>query len=362
MGELTGHTDWLLANAGVVIRHALTGGCAEEVAKNAEVQACLVRLAERAAAERLGDIHGSHDYRMENILGKCAVLSLKKDIPVFAEKTDFILAFLDKHTRRDDSEEPLSFGKIYASHDYETVLASFLPMLGYAEHAAVRYIARKRLEILYGFSQQGRYDIYMDSAACKSVPPAWRARMIDSVLYADGNIALPTVHDLVLFAGMMSAFTRDERAMAENIVSWMLHEKCRALGGRYGYFYVPGGAYNAKSIVRGLCLVDLQTLVPDKGDLTALVYQCFLLSHFSAAWESEWFAMALAFLEQFRAAEGHYRFPQHLIVEKSDAYVTNGGHMNVGEDKRGKLYREILSTYWMERISRNRERGIYDGA
>jgi len=27
--------------------------------------------------------------------------------------------------------------------------------------------------------------------------------------------------------------------------------------------------------------------------------------------------------------------------------------MNVGENKKSKLYREILSTYWMERIDHN---------
>ena len=27
-----------------------------------------------------------------------------------------------------------------------------------------------------------------------------------------------------------------------------------------------------------------------------------------------------------------------------------GGHMNVGENKRKKEYREIISTYWMDRI------------
>ena len=42
-----------------------------------------------------------------------------------------------------------------------------------------------------------------------------------------------------------------------------------------------------------------------------------------------------------------------LITEKPDSYVIFGGHMNVGENKKSKLYGEILSTYWMERISQN---------
>ena len=39
-----------------------------------------------------------------------------------------------------------------------------------------------------------------------------------------------------------------------------------------------------------------------------------------------------------------------MIVEKPDCYVIGGGHMNVGEDKKGKNYSEIISTYWMNRI------------
>ena len=350
---MTDNAAWLAEHAGAVIRHALTGDGADAALQNAEVQSWLARLGERAAAERLGDIHGSHDYRMENILGKCAILGLTADIPAFAEKAGFILRLLDRHIQRDDSAEPLSFGKIYANHDYETVLASYLPMLGYSGHNAVRRVVRKRLDILYNFTKQVRYDIYMDGSMCKSVPAAWKTRIVAPSLYTDGNIALPTVHDLILFAGMMNELTPAERDMAENVVAWVLSEECRKLGGRYGYFYVPGGAYNAKSIVRGLHLADLKTLAPDKGDLVALVYQCFLLSHFAAGRDSEWFVLAMAYLEPFRTEDSRYRFPSHMIAEKRDAYVANGGHMNVGEDRRGKLYREILSTYWMERIRRN---------
>lgn len=42
-----------------------------------------------------------------------------------------------------------------------------------------------------------------------------------------------------------------------------------------------------------------------------------------------------------------------MITEKPDSYVIMGGHMNVGENKRNKLYKEIISTYWIERIYQN---------
>jgi hypothetical protein len=57
----------------------------------------LPRLAERSQADNIGDIHGSHDYRMENILGKCRILGLSNEISAFAEKMEFILRFLNQH-------------------------------------------------------------------------------------------------------------------------------------------------------------------------------------------------------------------------------------------------------------------------
>jgi len=38
-----------------------------------------------------------------------------------------------------------------------------------------------------------------------------------------------------------------------------------------------------------------------------------------------------------------------MIAEKTDNYVINGGHMNVGENKKSKQYAEIISTYWMHK-------------
>jgi hypothetical protein len=64
-------------------------------------------------------------------------------------------------------------------------------------------------------------------------------------------------------------------------------------------------------------------------------------------------SLALRYLDQYKNERGRYNFPPHLITEKPDSYVIFGGHMNVGENKKSKLYGEILSTYWMERIHQN---------
>ena len=86
--------SWLLQNADAPIRRILAPSAenAGLLLQNSEAGAWFSRLVERSDANHIGDIHGSHDYRMENILGKCWILGLSKDIPAFADKMIIINA------------------------------------------------------------------------------------------------------------------------------------------------------------------------------------------------------------------------------------------------------------------------------
>ena len=134
---------WLIENAAAPIKYILTNekNYIPELLENHEVKYWLAKLKNRAVNKDLSSIHGSHDYRYENIVGKCSILGLSKEIAEFDENITFILDFLNGHINNKDIErEPLSFGKIYAYRDYETILACFLPMLGYQDDPAVRYM------------------------------------------------------------------------------------------------------------------------------------------------------------------------------------------------------------------------------
>jgi len=335
---------WLMENAGAPIKYILSTDkkYIPDVLENFEVKYWLAKLKNRADSKDLSSIHGSHDYRYENILGKCATLGLSKDIPEFDENIKFVLDFLHGHIENKDVEqEPLSFGKIYAYRDYETIMACFLPMLGYHDDLAVKYITEKRINIAYDFTHQKRYDIYIDSANLKGVKREWKSHIINPELYADGNIALPSAHDYILFAGMYKYLGKDFQEKIENIVEWLYCEEYSRLPPRYGYFYAEGGSYNAKAVLMTLSLMNYA------------VYLLYILSHFKTSQKSDWFSMAMAYLDGFKTPDGTYNFPSDMLTEKPDNYVINGGYMNVGENKRSKKYREILSTYWMYRISQN---------
>ena len=345
---------WLLENAGMPIRYNLIDDSKdiEMFLQNTEVSNWLSRLSERSKDNNIGDIHGSHDYRMENILGKCWILGLSKSIDVFAENIIFIQKYLKEHIQATPPQE-LSFEKIYYFRDCEKVLSCFLPLLGFFEDDAVKHIAGQRLEILYNFTKQKCYDIYVDGAKLKGVKKEWQPFVINPDLYANGHIALPDMHDLLLFAGMYQYMTKDEQQKVETIVEWFFKVEYKKIIRRYGYFYVPGGSYNAKAVIFKLHLPDFEKAAFDKVELGSLLFNLFILSHFEAAKSSEWFCLALDYLNQYKNENGRYSFPSHFITEKKDSYVIFGGHMNVGEIKRNKLYNEIISTYWMERIMQN---------
>jgi hypothetical protein len=345
---------WLLDNSDIPIKYILTKDkkYLGNLLDNFEVTYWLSQLKERAKNENIGDIHGSHDYRMENILGKCWILGLSKATPVFSQHLTFIIDFLNRHIDEPRHTE-LSFNKIYSYRDYETVLACFLPMLGFADEAAVKYICEKRINILYGFTKQKRYNIYVDGTKYKGVKKEWQPYIIDPGLYADGNIALPDMHDFILFAGMYDKLEKENKDKIETVVKWIFDDKYMDIIGRYGYFYIPGGTYNVKAIITKMNLINFESMTFDNGDLCGLIFTCYILSHFGPAKRSEWFKSAIMYLTNYKTPNNRYIFPKHMITEKKDCYVIGGGHMNVGENKKTKQYGEIISTYWMKKILDN---------
>lgn len=225
--------------------------------------------------------------------------------------------------------------------------------MGYEEDKAVQYIAKQRIEKLYSFTKERRYDIYDRDGKYPGVTKAWLPYMIQPSLYADGQIALPDMHDMILFAGIYPYLTEADQEKVETIVAWLFEDGYSDIIRRYGYFYFPNDAYHAKAVIFKLHLMDLQQAkdgIVEKSDLGELIFQVFILAHFKTARKSLWFQLAMDYLEIFRCKNGHYKFPATMIQEKTDCFVMKGGHMNVGENKRKKEYREIISTYWMDRI------------
>jgi hypothetical protein len=340
--------QWLLDNADIPIKYNLLKSKQwhEELLKNEEVDYWLSLL----KGHSLKYIHGSFDCCFENIIGKLWILGLSKEISEFNLDIKFVLDFLDKQVNKQYAEE-LTFDKLYTYRDYETILACYLPFMGYHNEKSVKYITGKRINILYEFTKQKRYDIYVDGSKFKGVKKEWQPYVINPNLYSDGNIALPSIHDLILFSGMYKHLDKENRQKIETVVQWIFNERHDEIIGNYGYFYFPDELYNAKAVLFKVYLPHLICI--DKRAQRGLLFTCAVLSYFTSAENSKWFQQAMQYLNQFKTSDNRYCFPRHMVSEKPNCYLIGGGHMNVGEDKKSKLYTEIISTYWMEKIKNN---------
>ena len=339
--------EWLIENANCPIKHILGFDC--DFTENEQVKYWLGALSDRVLCKDLSNIHGSHDYRYENIIGKCFILGLDSSVPQFDMLIRYFLDFLDKHIEQDHGET-LTFGKMYAYRDCETILACYLPFLGYAHEKSVQYVAKKRADIIYDFTKQGRYDVYRNDIRYVGVQKGWRDYILDPDMYADGNIALPSIYDLILFAGIYPTIDAETQRKIDVTIGWIFGEGYSQIHRRFYYYAPDDPRYKAKAIDGK---VHLHTF--DGGDehIQSLLFKCFIFSHFDIARESQWYNSAINYLDNYRTADGRYVFPREMTAEKRDISVTSGGHMNVGENKRSRGYAEIISTYWMERILSN---------
>lgn len=348
------YKEWLLENADYPIKYNLTQDASyiEKMLENEEVKAWVNRLTNRVLSNDLSNIHGGHDYRYENIIGKCFILGLNSKISPFDFAMRFFINFLDKHITR-THDEKLTFGKMYQYRDYETIIACYMPFLGYAREESVQYVANKRVNIIYEFTKQQRYDIYRTDLSYPGANKAWKLSIVDPELYKDGNIALPSIHDLILFAGMYPYFEQEMKTKVETTIRWIFGEKYSMIKNGLCYYAPDDPSYKSKRINNKVYLFDFDNKSPDSGDIQGLLFHCFIFSHFEESKKSEWFLRAISYLDGYKLESGHYIFPKEMIVEKKDSYVYKGGHMNVGELKKNKNYAEIISTYWMERILAN---------
>ena len=379
--------EWLLANGGVPIRYNLfklysmnreTCEIQEELNQFPEVQYWLEQLEEREEKGiQLEKIHGSHDYRYENIMRKLSQLGYQSG----TEDMDCRCEVYRQALFRWVTEERgagLSFKKLYSYYDHELIIAVFLALAGYRDKA-IRQVAEKRINILFEFTCQKRYDIYVDGSKLPGVPQQWAAWVIDPDLYADGQIHFPTIHDFVLLAAVVPwildlqiaphSFALDEeipgdqRASAEiiqfvnldklkskidSIVSWLFDPGYGEISNRYGYFWIPGGSYSTKAVCWKLDLPDLKAVKAHPGKGQSLIQRVLHLSALPGAGGYPWMISARDHLDSFRIDDEKALFPSNYLIEKRDGYWIFGAHMGMGENRKLKYARMIESSYWME--------------
>ncbi len=340
---------WLIEHGDLPIQYQLTNNkdLIDGLLKNEECIYWMGQLKQKVGNSDMSNIHGSHDYRTENILGKCWLLGMRKHISEFDVLMRMYIDFLDVHVITQHEHET-TYQRIYAYYDYETVLSCFLPFLGYSSEPSVISITNKRIEYLYNFTKENRYDIYVNGEKYPGVKKEWQPLLINPVLYADGNLSIPSVHDIILLSGMYRHLNENQKKKIDIIISWILNEQYYELKSRYGYIYSEDDSYKAKSLLRSFDIPNNQdTLNENKTAQQSIIFKTFILSHFTVANKTPILNNMLTYLKSFRLVNGRYLFSKPLLNEKRDSYFTEGGHMNIGENKRSKMYQEVVSTFWM---------------
>ena len=356
--------SWLLDNANYPIKYNLyrlqnssnSQTILKEMLSVPEIQYWLHQLDLRFKKKNgWWNIHGSHDYRFENIMGKLSQLGLHKGIKELDNRMRVYRENLNNQVLEERSDN-LSFGILYSYYDYELLVATFLALAGYRSDSGVMHVLQKRIEKLYEFTKKKRYDIYVDGSKYPGVKKEWQTLLIDPDLYQDGNISIPTIHDYFLLSAYeFDEFNEETKKKVDTIVEWIFDEKYQSIPVQYGYFWIPGGSYSSKNVCWKLTLPSANNQMGrNRRGYQTLIQKVLLLSHFPKCYKFKWIKNAVSYLETFKTENERYLFPKELLVERKDGYWIFGAHMGMAENRRQKKWREIESTYWMERIKQNR--------
>jgi len=78
-----------------------------------------------------------------------------------------------------------------------------------------------------------------------------------------------------------------------------------------------------------------------------LLFYAMYITKFPVALKTKWFSDLLRCLNKHRSENDRYVFPEHWLPEKQ-VYAVHGARMSFGENRRGKNWREIESTFYMQ--------------
>jgi hypothetical protein len=302
----------------------------------------------------MDQIHSSRNTAYENVMGKLVQLGCRAGMPAFDAKTAPWRSWLEDATER-AAEPPFGLFR-------QRIVASFLMMAGYHDEAAVSRHVRGLLETVADLARQRDYDIYIDQDTYPGYPKSFRPKpLINPELYPDGEMRLPSIHDINAFAHLpedgRDAATQEK---IDTVVAYILDDRFQRLPPGYGViyqgqrrFYAAGWGVKLPGYF-GFGAADVGAA---DFDASQFVQRLELMAHFPTARGDRWLTESLAHLEGFRTGRGTYLFPAPFLQEKKQAYWVTGGYMGFEEGKRSAKARELESTFWMLKIRKLAEQG-----
>jgi len=344
-----GWIEWLMTNGSPVVQYRTAVELADEPGAYNQNQLASNLIKDPHVLTWLRKtpqgIHGSDDY-FETILLKLIRFGFRAGMEPMDQFSDPYRKMLEKG--RIDRYEPYD-------HYHGMMITNLLAYAGYAE-AAVLDRVHQRLELVYEFVRQERYDLYLEPEQATGAPPAWRHMILRPDLYNGWEARFPWLHDVYGFSALNQHSTETERSMVEAVIRWMLSNAYHAIDDRYGYLKLYPGRYKAMGWKMNLPgYPDLSHLRP--YDKRTLVQRVIELSVYHPVREHPWFDCCLNHLKGYRMEQGTYLFPAEYLREAS-GYSVFGMHMGLGGFPRNRQVIEMESTFWMLWIEKKHQSSV----
>ena len=279
------------------------------------------------------ELHGGQPTRLENALLKLTDFGLKKGMPELDRRTLPYRKWLAKN-----AERPVK--NVFTKFNIG-MLADFLARAGYINEPGVEHALKIRLNMVYDFTRKGDYDIYIPDKFMRKHP------CIKLELTPGGDCYLPLIYDIIGWAAYLPEHgTKEERAKADNIIDYILHEEYQKFP--WGYGIMNDGAGRTWSLGWSVHLPRYPGIPDQKYMNKSVAHMVSLLINFKAARQHLWFKESMNHLESYRTEKGTYIFPADYLEEKTNGYWVIGVHMGLEENKKRNL--EVESTFWMAKF------------
>jgi hypothetical protein len=348
--------EWLFENGGTAIRYRTAveflpadhnlDDLEDELLASPLVRRWLENLHPELGFNQL---HGAAPTTFESAMGKLTQLGCRRGMEPFDKKTEVF-----RHWFQEAVHE-LPAPSFSWTPFLRVLVGAFLSRAGYWEDSSLKDYLDYRLEVLYQFARQRRYDLHVDPAAYPGIPQPFRGRpLIDPVLTAGGEMCFPLIYDLHLLANVPDWLkTAETQAKIDSVISYVLDPAYQALPEGYGIIQADKRKYYAMGWSAHLPGYD--RMAEDHPWAERFVKRLVLMSNFAAAREHRWFKSGVRFLARFRTGPGTHLFPRALLPEKPNSYWVSGACMGLEENRRRKLALALESTFWMMMITKSVE-------
>ena len=357
---------WLMDNADTPIRYRVARELLRDAGQAKRIEGAL--LEHPVAARWLRDLkpeippmntncveHGSFDFCLENAMLKAVRLGLHGGMPRVSDAVRYYVDDMKnaKAPYRDARGQPSQTGR----PQFAILTANILSLAGIADEHTRRYMMGS-LDEMYNFVKQKIYEIYLDNvekSRLTSVPKVWKNSrpFIKPELVGEYGFGYPLIYDIV---GMHMLYSRDDpaaNAKIDDIIAYIstdeFHEKT---ADGYGILVDGGGAYHSMGWdPKYPGWFDAGQYI-NEGNMARLLFFAEHIAKYPPARRTGWFTDLLGCLEKYRTDAGTYVFPGGWLKE-SVGYAVMGFHMSFGENRRGKNWREIESTFYMQLLLQN---------